>query len=81
MANILHLAPNMEEELPGADIPAHDGPPSPISAFVAAGRGSHGGRSNLPVVIAEDVVCPASATAVAASPTSPRHVRRPTIPS
>jgi hypothetical protein len=46
MAIILHLAQNMEEELPEANITAPRWPPSPIFAFVAVGRGSHGGRSN-----------------------------------
>jgi hypothetical protein len=46
IAGILQLAENMEEELPGADIPAPNGPPSPISTLVADGRKSHGGRSN-----------------------------------
>jgi hypothetical protein len=48
MASILHLAQNMEEELPGAYITAPNGPPSPTSAFVVVGRGSHGGRNNPP---------------------------------
>jgi hypothetical protein len=46
MANILHLAQNMEEDIPGIDLPAHGGPVPSISAFVAVGRGSHGGRGN-----------------------------------
>jgi hypothetical protein len=46
MASILHLAENMEEELAGADVFAPSGPSSPISVFVATGRGSHGGRGN-----------------------------------
>jgi hypothetical protein len=43
MINILHLAQNMEEELPGPNMVAPPIPASPIFAFVAAGRG-HIGR-------------------------------------
>jgi hypothetical protein len=47
MANILHLAHTMDEEAaPGAT--AHDTSPPPISAFVAAGRGSRSGRGHPP---------------------------------
>jgi hypothetical protein len=48
MASILHLAHNMDEEAsaPGATTP--DTTPPPIPAFVAAGRGSHGGRGHPP---------------------------------
>jgi hypothetical protein len=46
MAIILHLAQNMEEELPGIDLTVLACPSSPISAFVAIGRGSHGGRGH-----------------------------------
>jgi hypothetical protein len=46
MANIFHLAKNMEEELPGTTIPAPGGHASPISAFVTVERGSHNGRGN-----------------------------------
>jgi hypothetical protein len=43
MANILHLAHNMDND-PAPDTPAPVASPPPISAFVAAGRGSHSGR-------------------------------------
>jgi hypothetical protein len=47
MASFLHLAHNMDEEAaPGATTP--DAPPPPISAFVAACRGSHSGRGHPP---------------------------------
>jgi hypothetical protein len=47
MASILHLAHNMDEDdAPDTRAP-HISPP-PISAFVAAGRGSHNGRGHLP---------------------------------
>jgi hypothetical protein len=46
MANILHLALNMEDELPGADATVPSKSASPIPVFVAARRGSHGGRGN-----------------------------------
>jgi hypothetical protein len=43
MANILHLAHNRDDD-PAPDTPAPVASPPPISAFVAAGRGSHIGR-------------------------------------
>jgi hypothetical protein len=43
MASILHLAHNMDDD-PAPDTPAPAISPPPISAFVAAGRGSHSGR-------------------------------------
>ena len=43
MAIILHLAHNMDDD-PAPDTPAPVASPPPISAFVAAGRGSHSGR-------------------------------------
>jgi hypothetical protein len=47
LANILHLAHNMDEDdAPGATAP--DTSPPPISAFVAASRGSHNGRRHPP---------------------------------
>jgi hypothetical protein len=47
MARILHLAHNMDEEdAPGATFP--DTSPPPISAIVAADRGSHSGRGHPP---------------------------------
>jgi hypothetical protein len=46
MANIPHLAQNMEEELPDSDLTAPTGPTSPIPDFVADGRGSHNGRGH-----------------------------------
>jgi hypothetical protein len=48
MASILHLAHNMDEEASAAGAPAPDTSPPPISAFVAAGRGSHNGRGHNP---------------------------------
>jgi hypothetical protein len=44
MASILHMAYNMDEESNAPGAPAPDTSPLPISAFVAAGRGSHSGR-------------------------------------
>jgi hypothetical protein len=48
MASTLHLAQNMEEELPPSVDPANNPstPAPPISAFVASGRNSFGGRYN-----------------------------------
>jgi hypothetical protein len=49
MANILHMAQNMDEEVSSAPgLPAPDTSLPPISAFVAAGRGSHNGRGHNP---------------------------------
>jgi hypothetical protein len=48
MANILHLAHNMDEEVIAPGLPALDASPPPIYAFVAAGRGSHIGRGHTP---------------------------------
>jgi hypothetical protein len=48
MANILHLAQNMDEELPAPAIPATNGPAPPIYAFVAACHGSNIGQGNNP---------------------------------
>jgi hypothetical protein len=47
MASILHLAHNMDED-DAPDTPAPHNSPPPISAFVAAGRGSHSGRGHPP---------------------------------
>jgi hypothetical protein len=47
MASILHLAYNMDED-DAPDTPAPHNSPPPISAFVAAGRGSHNGRGHPP---------------------------------
>jgi hypothetical protein len=41
MTNILHQARNMDEDAGAQSMPAHDTSPLPISAFVAAGRGSN----------------------------------------
>jgi hypothetical protein len=47
MANILHVAHNTDEDdAPSATAP--DTSPPPISAFVAAGHGSHNGRGHPP---------------------------------
>jgi hypothetical protein len=43
MANILHVAHSMDDD-PAPDTPAPVASPPPISAFVAAGCGSHSGR-------------------------------------
>jgi hypothetical protein len=48
MAIILHLAQNMDEDAGAPSMPAPDTSPPPISAFVAAGRGSHSGRGHNP---------------------------------
>jgi hypothetical protein len=48
MANILHLAQNMDEDAGAPSMPAPDASPPPISAFVAVGRGSHSGRGRNP---------------------------------
>jgi hypothetical protein len=48
MARILHRAHNMDEDVHAPGLPARDGPAPPISAFVAAGRGSHIGRGHIP---------------------------------
>jgi hypothetical protein len=47
MANILHLAQNMEEELPCSDLPSSLDSVTPISALVAVGHGSHGVRGHV----------------------------------
>jgi hypothetical protein len=46
MAIILHMARNMDEELLNSELATPGGPASPIFAFVAVGRGSHGGRGH-----------------------------------
>jgi hypothetical protein len=48
MANILHLAHNMDEETCASGAQAPDTSPPPISALVAAGRGTHNGRGHHP---------------------------------
>jgi hypothetical protein len=48
MANILHLAQNMDENAGAPSMPALDTYPPPISTFVAARRGSHSGRGHNP---------------------------------
>jgi hypothetical protein len=48
MASILHLAHNMDEEASAPGATAPDAALPPISAFVAAGRGSHSGRGHPP---------------------------------
>jgi hypothetical protein len=45
-ANILHLTQNMETELPVTDLLPPIVTAPPIAAFMAAGRGSHGGRGH-----------------------------------
>jgi hypothetical protein len=47
MASILHLAHNMDED-DAPDTTAPNISPPPITAFVAAGRGSHNGRGHPP---------------------------------
>jgi hypothetical protein len=69
MANILHLAQNMDEkDAPDATSP-HTSPP-PISAFVAADRGSHSGRGRPPRVPRGGRVLPTKCTACG----SPDHI-------
>jgi hypothetical protein len=46
MANILHLAQNMDDDPPDPAMPTHDGPAPPISAFIAASHGSNIGRGH-----------------------------------
>jgi hypothetical protein len=48
MANILHLAHNMDDEPPDQAQPTTTSPTPPISAFVAVGRGSNSGRGHNP---------------------------------
>jgi hypothetical protein len=48
MANIPHLAHNMDEEASAPGAPVPDRSPPPISAFVAVGRGSRSGRGHNP---------------------------------
>jgi hypothetical protein len=48
MANIFHLAHNMDEEANAHGAPAPGASPPPISALVAVGRGSHNGRGHTP---------------------------------
>jgi hypothetical protein len=48
MANILHLAQNMDEDVTTPGMPAPNDPAPPISAFVAVGRGSNTGRGHIP---------------------------------
>jgi hypothetical protein len=70
MANILHLAHNMDEEASASGTPAPDTSPPPIFAFVAVGRGSHGGRGHNPRHHVALVVVVASPTS--AAPWQPR---------
>jgi hypothetical protein len=44
VANLLHLAMNMDEELTDPALPSRDGRAPPISVFVRVGRGSNRGR-------------------------------------
>jgi hypothetical protein len=46
MANILHMAQDMDEELPDSYLTALVGPTFPSSALVAISRGFHSGRSH-----------------------------------
>jgi hypothetical protein len=48
MANILHLAHNMDEEVSAPGMPAADTSPPPISVFVGVGRGSSNARGHNP---------------------------------
>jgi hypothetical protein len=66
MANILHLAHNMDDETCAPGAPAPDTSPPPISAFVAAGRGLRIGRGHYPVALVVVVAFPTSAAHVAA---------------
>jgi hypothetical protein len=69
MANILHLAHNMDEDDAPAATTPHTSPP-PISAFVAAGRGSHNGRGHPPRVPRGGRVLPSKCTACGSPTTS-----------
>jgi hypothetical protein len=65
MAIILHMAHNMDEgDAQGATAP--DTSPPPISAFVAAGRGSHGSRGHPHMVLVVVAASPTSAALPAA---------------
>jgi hypothetical protein len=46
MANTLHMAHSMDEEVAAPGLPAPNTSTPPISAFVAAGRGSNSGRGH-----------------------------------
>jgi hypothetical protein len=48
MANILHLALKQDEEVTAPGILPHGTSAPPISAVVAAGRGSNNGRGHVP---------------------------------
>jgi hypothetical protein len=48
MANILHMAKTVDEEVSAPGMPAPETSPSPIFAFVVACRGSHNGRGHNP---------------------------------
>jgi hypothetical protein len=48
MANILHLAHNMDDEVCAPDVKTPDASPPPITAFAVDGRGSHSGRGHPP---------------------------------
>jgi hypothetical protein len=48
MANILHMAHNMDEEVHDPGLPAPDTSAPTIFAFVAAGRGSNNVRGHIP---------------------------------
>jgi hypothetical protein len=47
MANIFHLAQNMDKGLHGSDLIAPSRPTSPIFSFVAARRGPYKGRGHI----------------------------------
>jgi hypothetical protein len=81
MANTLHLAQNTEEELPGAYVAAPSAPPSTSLRLSRLDVDHTVDVATPTVVVAEDVACPTSAVAVAASTISSRHVRRPTMAS
>jgi hypothetical protein len=46
MASVLHLAQDMDEELPNSDLATLASSAYPIHAFVADGRGFHSGRGH-----------------------------------
>jgi hypothetical protein len=48
MGSMLHLAHYIDEEVTAPGLPAPDTSAPPISAFVAAGRGSKSGRGHTP---------------------------------
>jgi hypothetical protein len=69
MANILHLAHNMEEGLQGTDMPAPGGLAPSIYAFLATRCGSKVAKAIPTVATEADMDCPNIAAVVAVSTT------------